>query len=304
MPIKNVVLLGADGKLGPSVLDALVATGFTVTVLKRESSKTPSDYPSSVKETRVQDDFDVDVVSELLQGQDAVVVTTSGSLIDLQKKLALAAAKAGVQRFIPADFGSVDSESELARDLVPLYIHKRNFRLYLTDLAKEHPNFSWTALVCGHFFDWSLKFMHIWVKDRTVDILDDGSIKASASSLAQIAKATARILEYADKPETRNRILYVQSFCKTQIEVKEALERVTGGQWKVRRFGSDAFVKEKKALMENGGKDSTYATEEAVWWLGVVDANWEANDGFAMKLLDLEEEDLDAVVKVALGDDV
>src|ERR1700753_4114243 len=170
MPIKNVALLGADGKLGPSVLKSLVTSGFEVTVLKRQSSKTPSNYASSVKEIRVPDTFDVDALTNLLRGQDAVVVTTSGSLIDIQKSLGLAAARAGAQRFIPADFGSVDSESELARDLVPLYIHKRNLRLYLAALAERYPTFSWTALVCGHFFDWSLDFMNIWAKDRIFDV--------------------------------------------------------------------------------------------------------------------------------------
>jgi hypothetical protein len=37
-----------------------------------------------------------------------------------------------------------------------------------------------------------------------------------------------------------------------------------------------------------------------VWILGAHEANWEQNDGFAMKLLGLEEEDLDTVVKAAL----
>jgi hypothetical protein len=52
------------------------------------------------------------------------------------------------------------------------YVSKRDLRLYLQTLAHEYLPFSWTALVCGHFFDWSLDFMHMWVKTRTVDYLD------------------------------------------------------------------------------------------------------------------------------------
>jgi nucleoside-diphosphate-sugar epimerase len=297
MPIQNVVLVGADGKLGPTVLKALVSNGFTVTVLKRQSSKTPADYPADVKEVRVPDSFPYDALVSVLKGQDAVVVTTSGTLIDLQKNLGRAAAEAGVQRFIPADFGSVDSESENARKMVPLYGTKRDLRLYLQTLAEKHASFSWTAIVCGHFFDWSLDFMHIWVKTRTVDYLDGGNIRASASSLEQIAKATARILQHADNPETRNRILYIQSFCKTQVEVKEALERVTGEKWKVNDLESESFTREQQALMKEG---IDKGTEQMVWILGVLEANWEKNDGFAMNLLGLEEEDLDVVVKAAL----
>jgi uncharacterized protein YbjT (DUF2867 family) len=106
MPFKTVTLLGADGKLGPSVLQALVNANFTVTVLKRQSSKTASNYPTSVNEQRVPDAFDVDTLTSLLKGQDAVIITTHAKLIDIQKRVALAAARAGVQRLIPADFGS------------------------------------------------------------------------------------------------------------------------------------------------------------------------------------------------------
>ncbi|KIW05433.1 uncharacterized protein PV09_03943 [Verruconis gallopava] len=297
MAIKNVALLGADGKLGPSVLKELFSNGFSVTILKRQSSKSPSNYPSSVKEVKVPDEFTVDSLVPILEGQDAVVITTSGSLVDLQKRVALASAKAGVQRLIPADFGSVDSESLLARELVPLYVHKRNLRLYLDELTKLYPKFSWTALVCGHFFDWSLEFMHIWKKERVIDILDDGNVKASASSLAQVARATARILQNIDLNDTANRILYVQSFCKTQIEVKEALERVTGESWSVRSFNRDEFLKDKMSAMKSGEN----AIEDVVWWLGVIEANWENRNGFAMDLLGLEEEDLDSVIRIAVA---
>jgi hypothetical protein len=297
MSIQNVVLMGADGRLGPAVLKVLVSSGFTVTVLKRQSSKTKSDYPPYVKEARITDEFPHDDLVSIFKGQDAVVVTTSGSLINLQKKLALAAAEAGVQRFIPADFGSVDSESENARSLVPLYVAKRNLRLYLQSLAEEHPSFSWTALVCGHFFDMSLEFMHIWAKTRTIDFLDGGDIKASASSLKQVGKATARILLYADKPETKNRILYMQSFCKTQKEIKEGLERVTEEEWELQNFESAKYTKEQRELMAEG---SAEATENVVWILGALEASWEGNEGFAMDLLGLEEENLDTVIKAAL----
>jgi hypothetical protein len=75
----------------------------------------------------------------------------------------------------------------------------------------------------------------------------------------QIAKATAKILQYADKPETQNRTLHVQSFCKTQKQVKEALERVTGEEWKVKNFDSEQYLKEQRVLMAEGNKEATAA---------------------------------------------
>jgi nucleoside-diphosphate-sugar epimerase len=292
--IQNVILLGADGKLGPTVLIALVSAGFTVTVLKRASSKSVSSYPDSVKEVRISDDFPAYELSEILTGQDAVVVTIPGSKTELQTRLAAAAVNAGVKHFIPADFGSCDSDSKRAQELVPLYAEKSLMRKYLTNLAEKNPSFSWTSLVSGHFFDWEPKFLHINIKERQVDYLDDGETRWSTSTLGQIAKATAKVLQNTDQPEVRNKMLYMQSFCVTQKMVHAACEKATGTEWKVKKYDSDTFTKEQKVAMDAGDHD---ATEEVVWVLGTLEADWEGKDDFAMGALGLEEENLDEVVK-------
>ena len=86
----------------------------------------------------------------------------------------------------------------------------------------------------------------------------------------------------------------MQSFCVSQKDIKEALERVTGEKWRVKKYESAKYTKEQKALSDKGDKD---ATEHVVWILGALDANWEKNDGYAMDLLGLEGENLDAVLK-------
>ena len=169
-PIKNVAIVGADGSLGPSVLQALCEAGFTVTALKRASSKTVSNYPEGVTEKRVSDAFEIDDITQVLRGQDAIVNTMPGGKTDIQKKIADACIKAGVRKMIPADFGSVDSGSERAMELVPLYKHKTELRSYLTQLAEKNDAFTWTSLVCGHFFDYSLDFLHIYPKEHRADV--------------------------------------------------------------------------------------------------------------------------------------
>jgi len=291
--IKNVVILGADGKLGPSVLDALVSANFNVTVLKRASSTSKSSYPSSVKEIRIADDFPAFELSEALKDQDAVVVTIPGSKTELQMRLAAAAVNAGVKRFIPADFGSCDSDSKNAQELVPLYVEKAMLRKYLTSLADKNAGFSWTSLVCGHFFDWEPRFLHIDLKARKVDLLDGGEVRWSTSTFAQISKAVVRILERAEKEETRNKMLYMQSFCVTQVQVWKALEKATGSAWEVNNIDSGKFTNEHKGLADQGDHD---AVEEVVWVLGTLEADWEEKETFANGLLGLEREDLDEVI--------
>lgn len=291
MGIKNVALLGANGTLGPSVLDELLAASFTVTVLKRASSNSPDNYPSGVLIAQVPDDMDVDTLAEILRSQDALVATIKGSQTDVQVKLAQACVKAGVQRMIPADFGSCDSSSQWTQNLVPLYKHKTALREQLTELAKQNTGFSWTSLVCGHFFDWSPEFLHIYPKQRKADIIDDGTTKWSASTLSQIGKATARILQKPD--ETRNQAVYVQSFCISQNELMAALEHATSSKWETTKFDSKLYEKEEKAKADDGDLE---AVENLVWMLGALDADWTKRENFAMQKLGLENEDLQTIV--------
>ncbi|KAF2723346.1 NAD(P)-binding protein [Polychaeton citri CBS 116435] len=297
--IKKVALLGADGKLGPSILDALLANNFTVTVLKRESSSSPSNYPSSVTVTRCPDAFDVDSLVPILQGQDALVISIKGSQVGIQKRLSDAALQAGVQRVIPADFGSCDSAAQATQDLVPLYKAKTEIREYLQGLVDANPGaaFGWTAIVPAHFFDWQLSFLHLYPAEKRADMLGDGEIKHSLSTLGRIGEATARALVKA--AETRNRMLYVQSFRKTQVEVIRAFEKAAGEKWEVTKLDPDAFVKEEKRKADAGDAD---AVEDCVWYLGVVDADWPKTKGedFAMELLGLEDEDLEEVAAKVL----
>lgn len=292
MSIKRVAILGADGKLGPAILHQLIGHGFEVTVLKRESSKSKDDYPSGVQIRRVPDDFPVDKVAEILQGQDGVVVTIKGSQTEIQENIARACIKARVKRFIPADFGSCDSSSKRTQSLVPLYIRKTELREKLTNLAEQNPGFSWTSLVPGHFFDWETEFLHIWVTERKAEILDDGEAKWSTSTLSRIGEATAKI--FLNLEATANKVIYAQSFCVSQNQVIKAYEQATGTSWAVKKVDSKSYEAEERAKAADGDLE---AVENLVWILGTEDANWEKKDTFAMEELGLKDENLDEVVK-------
>ncbi|EAS35836.3 uncharacterized protein CIMG_01190 [Coccidioides immitis RS] len=295
MPIHNVAIVGADGELGPSVLKALASSGhFNVTVLKRKSSTSNSTYPQSVQTVFISDDFPADELVAALKGIDAVVVTVNGTLADLQKRIADAAVTAGVKHFIPADFGSCDSQDQLTRDLVPLYQRKADVREYLRQLASRHENFSWTGIVCGHFFHAeALRFMHIDIRSCTAEVLDDGETRCSASTLPQVGAAVVKVLEKSGAEEIKNKVIYIQSFCATQMEVVRAFERATGQSWKVNRTDPQSFVKEEKAKADANG---IVGSEELVWVLGTLHADWEKKEEFVNKFLGLDEEDLDKVV--------
>jgi hypothetical protein len=146
-----------------------------------------------------------------------------------------------------------------------------------------------------------LKFLHIFKEKRSIDVLGEGTIAASASSMEQTALATVRILQHVNKADTKNKVLFIQSFCKTPLEVKDAAERVTGEKWAVNKLDEGEFVEREKARRDSGGKGAAEAEEELVWYLGSMEADWRTRDTFAMQTLGLEEEDVDGVVRKCFG---
>ena len=224
MTLTKITLVGANGKLGPAILTSLLAAQtFTITVLTRKSSK--STYPPSVHIAHISEDPSVSELISVLKGQDAIVVAFAGSNDDLQIRYADATAAAGVKRFIPPDFGSCDSSSPRALELVPLYRAKQKVRRHLQQLASQG-KLSWTSLVCGHFFDWGLTtgFLQYDLEARKALIFDGGDIKFSATTTERIALATVRVLQREE--ETRDRMLFFQSLCVRQKDVLRSLERV------------------------------------------------------------------------------
>ena len=291
MVLRNVAIIGVNGRLGASVLQSLLdSKGFRVTVLLRQHSK--ASLNNDVDIVRLPDDLGSEPeLANALEGHDALVVTIPATRTREQLLLANACVKAGVRRFIPADFGSVDSLDKVCRDLVPLYENKLVVRNELEQLSARNTSFSWTSLVCGHFFDWGLEngMLRFWLKEHRAELFDDGNVKWSASTLKCIGAAVASILKNEDV--TKNKMLYIQSFCVSQREVLDALQKVSDTQWSVSHVRSEDFTKHKKAEADAGDAE---AIEELVSVLGITRANWEGK--LANDLLKLKAEDLQTVV--------
>jgi hypothetical protein len=210
-----------------------------------------------------------------------------------------AAAAVGVTRFIPADFGSLDARDSIAQEMLPLFRRKVQIRQRLEELAAQSDDkFTWTSVVCGHLFDWGLKngFLHVDLKERTVELLDEGESKFSVSTLARVAEAVLATLRKPD--ETANRVLMVESFIVSQQGVHKSLEKVSGRQWTTAKRVSKPYIAELKKKVD---EDDQQAIEDLVYVLGVVDGNWERRPDFAMGLLGLETQDLDEVIREVLA---
>ena len=151
MSIKNVIIIGAGGNLGPSILKALDSDKhFNVSVLARHSSK--STFPSHIHVHKIAEDYPEAELLEAFKGQDAVVSAITTSSTAQQHAIIDAAVKAGVKRFLPSEFGS-NTKNPKGRSVIPMLFDGKTSAVdYLK--SKEKDGLTWSAIVTGPFFDW------------------------------------------------------------------------------------------------------------------------------------------------------
>ncbi|KAK8021339.1 NAD(P)-binding protein [Apiospora arundinis] len=284
--ITKVALAGATGNLGPAILDQLLAAGFQVKVLTRQSSN--HKFPSSVEVAPV--DYDsLDSLVAALKGQDAVVSTLASLALEKQILLAEAASKAGVKRFIPSEFGSnsVAVQDALKREAVK---------------AGSGDGMSYTLVVNGPFLDWAVRIGWLAnLKTREIDLWDGGDRVFSTTTLASVGKAVAGVLKHP--AETQNRVVYVQDAAISARDLARYVKKATGGDgaaWKENQPSIDELLNagwaELKKENPNPDKFVMNFITAAVHGEG-YGAHFEKTDNELLGLKEMNEDEIVATLK-------
>ncbi|CAK7212229.1 hypothetical protein SCUCBS95973_001391 [Sporothrix curviconia] len=305
MAIKNVVVAGGTGALGTPITNALVQAGFNVTVFTREGSTSTPPAGTSVKQV---DYKSVDSLKAALAGQDAVVSVLGSFVIGEQQPLAEVAVAPGssIKRFIPSEFG-INTRKTRDTPIGKILGGKTLLVDFLTEAAAKNPNFAWTGISSGHFFDWGLTHgsLGLDAKTHTATIYDSGNERYHASNLPFIGKAVAAVLRQAGTPEdkTANKYIEIASFTPTQNEVLAAVQALTPGQeWTVVHAKSDEAQKDAEERLSKGDY-STFLPLLSVWQFadGAGHAPDQADPAFGNKLLGLQAEDPKVALAAWLG---
>ncbi|KAI1149677.1 NAD(P)-binding protein [Nemania diffusa] len=234
--ISKVAIVGGTGNLGPAILRQVVAAGFDVTVLTRKPGS--QGFPSSVK-VAVVDYESPESVTDALRGQDAVVSTIASAALSKQLLLVDAAAKAGVKRFIPSEFGSNTLHPKTAQ--LPCYGDKVAVQNALKKKA-ENGGMTYTFVINGPFFDWGMRVGFVAnVKGRSVPLWDGGDRVFSTTTQDTIGRAVAGVLKHPE--ETKNRAVYVQDIALSAKQLLEIGKRaISSDTWKGEVASVDAHV--------------------------------------------------------------
>ncbi|RDW72069.1 hypothetical protein BP5796_08103 [Coleophoma crateriformis] len=294
--IQKVMVIGASGSTGVPIVHALLASGFTVSVLARESST--ATYPAQVQAFKT--DYSPASLERALQGQDAVVSTLTTTSAAMQTSIIDAAIAAGVQRFIPSEFG-IDTATPGISDTVPALAAKVATARYLQ--SKEATGLEWTGLAAGELFDWAFRFGAFgWdLQHRKVTVFDGGEQEVEATTLAQLSRAVAAILAEEQRGATKNRYVYVNSFTVTQKEVLEIIETLMPDvDIEVTEVKTDELGKAGVEKLASGDAQAAQmggfeVITAAVYGFGGAN-NYSKNRGLWNQKLGLPQEDLRAVL--------
>lgn len=269
-------------------------SSFNTSVLSRQGSK--STFPSGVKIFHA--DYDsVSSLKDAFQGQDAVVSLVASAALGAQDKLIDAAIEAGVNRFIPSEFGS-NTPDKRTRKIVPVFETKFSIVNYLK--SKEH-DISWTSVITGAFFDMSLRdgFLGFHRSKKTATIYDDGKAVFSTTNLHQVGITLIRSLEKAEL--TKNQFVYVNSFQTSQKEILDLVERVTGEKWTVNHQTTAKLLEDGRARFQKGD----FSAIPDLIRVAIFDPSENLGDsspeGLWNDKLNLPKEDIEATARTELG---
>ncbi|KAI1347844.1 NAD(P)-binding protein [Xylaria sp. FL0043] len=292
--LTKVAIAGSTGNLGQAILKQVVEAGFDVTVLTRSHST--HSFPQSVKVAEV-DYESLDSLTNVLRGQDAVISTIATAALDRQLLLVEAAAKAGVKRFLPSEFGSDTLHPKTSQ--LPCYVDKIAVQNALKKEAQAS-GMTYTFVINGPFFDWGLRVGFIAdVKRRTVPFWDGGDRVFSTTTLATIGRAVVGVLKHPE--ETKNRAVYVQEAAVSSKQILEIGKRATGSDdWKATPASLDDFVKKGWEELEKPQPDPAKFVMNFITasiWGREYGGKFEKLDNELLGIEEMDEEGIECLIK-------
>ena len=235
----------ASGNLGVHVLDIFLSSSYEVSVLTRKEST--STFPQGIPVFRA-DYSDQDQLESAMKGHQVVICMVAIFATGGQQILVDAAIAAGVELFLPSEFGP-PSRNEKFAALHPALPPKVATVDYL---RSKESQISWSALIPGAFFDWGMKLglFGFDLRSKTATLVDGGTAIFTASTLPTIARGILAMLEYAHA--TKNQYVYISSFHTSQMDILTVLEKIDGTNWTVKHVTSEELISQGHQRLSEG----------------------------------------------------
>jgi nucleoside-diphosphate-sugar epimerase len=236
----------ANGALGKPVLRQFLQTDYEVSILTREESA--AEFPNGARVIRARYS-DLESLKAAMQGQDVVISMVGPAQASQQQHFIDAAIAAGVQRFFPSEFGPY-SRQELYSSLSPYVAQPKN--AVVDYLRSKESQISWTAVICGGFFEWEMQdgMMGFDFATKTAELIDGGNGIATHTLLPVVAKALVAMLEHAG--ETENQYVFISSFSVSVREILDVVNIVDDHEWTIKHSKAEDVLAEGQRRVADG----------------------------------------------------
>ncbi|PYI30387.1 NAD(P)-binding protein [Aspergillus indologenus CBS 114.80] len=260
----KVLLIGATGNTGGSILEAMLAADqFDIEILIRPTSLPKPAVQALLQRGlahRVVDlDLPEDALVPALAGTAILISTLGPAAVAQEKTLVRAAKRAGVQRFVPSSWITVAPP----RGSMLLREEKEEI---LTELRTQ--NLDYTVIDVGYWYQLSLppvpsgRLSYAIPVPSTI-IHGDGTAPTILTALGDIGRFVARIV--AD-PRTRNRAVYTCSAVLSENEIFGIVEDVSGETADHRQESeAETLRKAEQALAELAANPTDFWNRAAVY---------------------------------------
>ncbi|KAL5514230.1 hypothetical protein ACEPAG_2318 [Sanghuangporus baumii] len=242
MAKQSVLVIGATGATGSSIVDGLLENGnFTVIAGVRPSSAEKPEIEilkSRGVEIRIIDleNWTVDQIAKQLKGMNTVISTIYFTAIPRQKLLADACKKAAVKRFVPDDWATA-----CVRGVRQVHDEKLAIHDYVKEIGIGFTfiDVGWWMQVTPPFID--VKFPSSVLKKVMTSRIGSGNVKCAVIDKRDIGKFVARII--ADD-RTLNRYVFCWAQEVTLNEAIALAERVSGSAIDIENVSADEMANE------------------------------------------------------------
>lgn len=241
---------------------------------------------------------------------------------EIQHNLIDAAAAAGVRWILPNEFGGDPFDVAKGEDAI-IGAGKVRFREHIERLGCHY-----IGLACGFWYEFSIgggpNRFGFDFDERSVIMMDDGTVKISTSTMPLVGRAVAALLSLRISPDDqdqgdkksggaaslddfKNRAVYISSFTLSQQDMLQSVLRVTGTRpedWKITRTTAKERWKSGQELFKNGDMAGFVRLSYARAFFPDDPQNFKmrtsSRGGLDNEVLGLAQEDLDEFTRLGL----
>lgn len=226
----------------------------------------------------------------------------SGGDSELQTRIVDAAVAAGVNRFIPHEFGH-DTLNKGIQARIAKYAGRAKVINHLKTVSIAHSSFEWTAVATGYTLDTNLisgdlGFDMEW---HSATLHGGGTETFAASSLERVGRVVARVIQHWEA--VKHQYIYAAGVLTSANEILHFAENETGQQWTVGNYDVQDCIREGESRIARGFPDSgIFLLERSILYDEQLDACAPFRTQSTNELLQLQPESVEEIVHNAYHD--